>query len=273
MPRAVFRIEFDGGAFRGWQLQSEADEIIQPSIQGAIEKSLATLLRSAERIGIKGCGRTDAGVHALEYFFHVDIADKDLDLERLRHSLSSILPPEVSVLTAAWAPENFHASDSVKRKTYEYRLLLRRAKPTLHSRRFWWIPMELNEFDLPKLREALEIFEGEHDFVAFAAANQQAATTVRRLESCTIDVQSVSTECLDSGHEIRLRFQAKGFLKQMVRNMVGALVEVAQKKRSLDSLRELLDASSGKIRKDAGYCAPPEGLYLIRVEYDGIQER
>jgi tRNA pseudouridine38-40 synthase len=271
LKRAVFRIEFDGSPFRGWQLQSAADENLQPSIQGEIERALTTVLRSSERISIKGCGRTDAGVHAYEFYFHAELPTTISDLEKLRHALSSVLPTGISVLSADWAPAHFHAADSVTGKTYEYRILLRRAKPALGAGRVWWIPGDLEQWDLGALQQSLKVFEGEHDFVAFAAANQQAATTRRTLRSATVEVLALDTKHLDSGHEIRLRFEAKGFLKQMVRNMVGAVVEVAQKKRSLDSLRELLDASAQKIRKDAGYCAPSDGLFLLRVSYDGVQ--
>ncbi len=263
--RILLRLEFDGSSFCGWQLQASVDENKRSSIQGEIEKALQTILRSPQRISVKGCGRTDAGVSACEYFCHFDVAEVPQDLEKFRHALSSVLPMGISVLSAFEVSENFHAADSVLFKTYEYRILLRRAKPSFEAGRSWWIHGDLSGFDVEKLTAASQVFIGEHDFKAFAAANHQAATTIRKIDLIEVSQSAVSKDCLDSGIQIRLRFKARGFLKQMVRNMVGALVEVAQGKNRSEDIAHLLASASD--RKDAGFCAPPEGLYLMGVDY------
>lgn len=272
--RLKFRLEFDGAAFCGWQLQSEADERKTPSIQGALESTLAIVLRRpGERIVVQGCGRTDAGVHAEEFFAHADVPGaSDADLERLRHGLNSVLPVGVVVTSLTRAAADFHALNDVTRKTYEYRVLARRAKPVLELGRCLWLPVEpFSEdwFDRAAVREATRELEGEHDFVAFAAANFTAKTSVRRLFRAEFISEKIGHEA-SAGERMRFVFEGDGFLKQMVRNMVGTLLEVGQRKRAPASIRALLGkGGTPGNRVDAGACAEPQGLFLRAVTYEG----
>lgn len=271
MGRLKFRLEFDGAAFCGWQLQAEDQESLGPSIQGTIERALSVVLRRREeRFVVQGCGRTDAGVHAAEFFFHVDVADELVaeigGLERLRHGLNSVLPDSVSITHAEVKP-GFHALEDITTKTYEYRLLLRRAKPALERGRCHWLPVDPagDAFDVERFAAALKMFEGEHDFVAFAASNSSAKTSVRRIVRTALLREAGPDEL-----RLRVRFEGTGFLKQMVRNLVGTLIEVGQGRRDPATIPALLGtgfpAGPGR-RIDAGACAPAEGLFLWSVSY------
>lgn len=274
MIRLKLRLEFEGSATCGWQLQSESEEARQPSLQGLLESTIAIVLRrGGERFVVQGCGRTDAGVHAEEFFCHVDLPDGDWDeagaLERFRHKVNSILPPQVVITRAELAP-GFHALNDVERKIYRYNILLRRAKPVLRRGQCLWLPVapdDVAALDLNRIRLGLKILEGEHDFVAFAAANSSAKTTVRRLLRCEMQ-EAFLSEDESSGKLVQLSFEGTGFLKQMVRNMVGTLIEVGQNRRTVESIAELL-GHTGRVgtRIEAGACAPAEGLCLVKVFY------
>lgn len=262
--RLKLRLEFDGAGYCGWQLQSEGPGYTGlPSLQATLERALATVLRRpGERLPVQGCGRTDSGVHAEEFFCHFDLpAEFSFDgdeLEKFRHRVNCVLPESI-VLTHAFNAPGFDALRDVTQKTYEYRILLRRAKPVLHRGRCHWIPAESPQcatFDVERLRAALPLLEGEHDFVAFAASNSSAKTTVREI---------LKAEALVEGALLRLRFTGRGFLKQMVRTLSGTLIELAEGRRDLDSIRNLLQLPGR--RQEAGFCTPPEGLFLVKVVY------
>ncbi len=270
--RLKLRLEFDGANFCGWQLQSEGEGYLGlPSLQAVVEKSLATVLRRpGERFPVQGCGRTDSGVHAEEFFCHTDLPLEDAgnaaDLEKLRHRMNCVLP-ETIVCTEIFNAPGFHAIEDASSKIYEYRILLRRAKPTLHRGRCYWLPVDpedVEAFDKNLLAEALKLFVGKHDFVAFAATNSTAKTTVREILRTEVEIKNLGNRPWD-GELLTLRFEGRGFLKQMVRNLSGTAIEVAQKKRSIDSIKKLIDEPG--LRKNAGFCAPPEGLFLVRVKY------
>ncbi len=266
--RYVLRLEFDGAAYCGWQKQAEDREAAdRPSVQSHVEDGLRTFLRRSERVVVQGCGRTDAGVHAEEFFAHFDL-DAEWGperVEKLRHGLNCLWPAGLAA-TGAWAvPADFHALDSVEEKTYEYRILLRRSPPTLLRGRCLWLPIRpgyREGFDRDRLAEALRALPGEHDFTAFAAAGATTRTTVRKILSAELSAEKLGHD-EGQGELLRLRFRGEGFLKQMVRNLVGTLVEIAQGKREAGDLPRLLREAAP--RSEAGFCAPPEGLFLTRV--------
>jgi tRNA pseudouridine38-40 synthase len=271
MKRLRLRIEFDGAVFCGWQLQSEAHESQKSSVQGEIERALGVLLRCPSRVVIQGCGRTDAGVSAREFYAHFDLPESVTvapDFEKMRHGLNGILPEGIAILRVDPVAADFHALRDVTRKTYEYTLLLRRAKPTLERAIAYWIPETLTTFRLDKLREALKLLEGRHDFVAFAASDHTAQTTVREIFEASVRVESLCEgDAHSEGALLRLRFTGEGFLKQMVRTLAGTLVEVGQGKRDVDSVAQLLSGAAS--RTEAGPCAPAHALRLQSVIYDG----
>lgn len=270
--RIRMRLEFDGSAFCGWQLQSAVEELKLRSGQGALETAVATSLRKHERFVVQGCGRTDAGTHAEEFFAHVDVPQAEgwpeTELERFRHSLNCLLPPQMAITEVAPAPAGFHALDSVVRKAYEYRLLLRRVKPVLLQGRCHWLPRELKDFDVALVRRALQRMQGTHDFLAFASAHHTAKTTVRTLFKAELR-DDVMWEREASGHLLTFRFEGDGFLRHMVRNLMGTLVEIGTGERPLDSLEALLPLEGQPApRTAAGPCLPAEGLFLVRVQYE-----
>lgn len=275
LQRYVLELEFDGKPFCGWQMQSAKAESKTPSIQGTLERSLQTVLHSkGKRIVIQGCGRTDTGVHAEQFFAHFDVSEDEMKkcggIERVRHKLNSVLPNEVVALRHFEAPKNFHALNSVVRKTYEYRILQRRAKPTLALNHVYWLPQETNReelMDWSLLKKGLELFKGEHDFLAFASKGSDVKTTKREIYSVELN------EELKRADEklLFLRFCGNGFLKQQIRNMVGTLLELGQGKRKLKSIEDLLsNPQKAGGREAAGYCVPPDGLFLVGVEYEEV---
>jgi len=269
--RVRLRLEFDGALFCGWQLQSDVHESRRTSVQGEVERALRVLTRSSERIVVQGCGRTDAGVSAREFFAHFDMPEAfrlpegDVEFEKFRHSLNGILPEGVAVTRLDTVAADFHALKDVVWKTYEYSLLLRRAKATLERNSCYWIPESSEVFRIDELRRTLEVFEGRHDFVAFAAADHTAKTTVREIFETKLLTEALGVSPSD-GLLLRLHFTGEGFLKYMVRTLAGTLVEVGQGKRDAASVSLLLDGTAQ--RPEAGHCAPAHALRLIKVSYE-----
>lgn len=271
--RIRLRLEFDGAEFCGWQLQSEEHESRKTSVQGEMERALRVFFRAPERVVVQGCGRTDAGVSAREFYMHFDVPeiapmpDGEAGLEKFRHSLNGILPEGVAVTRSEFVHASFHALKDVTWKTYEYSVLLRRARPTLDRRSLLWMPETPGNFLFEPLREALALFVGTHDFVAFTASDHTAQTTEREIYKTELSVEPLPPLTdTEEAALLRLRFTGEGFLKYMVRTMSGTLLEVGSGKRDAESLRRLLDEKSH--RREAGWCAPAHALCLVNVSYD-----
>jgi tRNA pseudouridine38-40 synthase len=245
MPRYRLLIEYDGSPFVGWQMQAGG-----LSVQGVITQAIASF--ADEKVTVHGAGRTDAGVHALGQVAHVDVA-RDWRPDRLRDALNANLRPHpVAVLAAEKATDSFHARFSAKRRHYLYRIVNRRADLTLQRERAWRVPRPL---DTTAMHAAAQRLIGKHDFTTFRAADCQAKSPVKTLDR--LDVER-------NGDEVRVHASARSFLHHQVRSMVGSLVPVGEGKWSADDLASALAARS---RPACGPVAPPEGLYLISVEY------
>lgn len=277
VKRILLKLEFCGTHFCGWQLQSESVEAnSKRSIQFHVETAVATALgRNGERFAVQGCGRTDSGVHAFEYFAHFDL-HQDLvlrvpDLSKLVHVLNGILPQGIAVLDAVEVPLDFHALKSACTKIYEYRVLVRKEAPTIGSDFMHWIcaeigaPVGRRNFDISAFMAASQLFVGTHDFAALASSGTEIKNTVRTVSKIEV-IREKFPHHHSKGDLLKIRFWGNGFLKQMVRNMVGTLFEVAAGKRAIDSVSELLRPGLSQ-RKDAGSCAPGRGLFLSHVEY------
>lgn len=267
------RLEFSGAGFCGWQVQADEIEAEKSSVQGALERALKIYLRTKDRIAIQGGGRTDAGVHAREYFCHFTIPNNveflfsNESIEKLHRSLNGLLPDGVSVTHVERCDEFFHALNDIRWKTYEYSILVRTMKPALNAGSVWWVPQTWKSFNTQSFMRAMSLFEGEHDFRAFAASDHDAKTTVRKIFEMRCVVEPWGFSCVqNAGVLLRIRLTGEGFLKQMVRNIVGSLVEVGQEKKTLPELYTLL--SEGRDRKEAGFCAPAQGLSLVQVSYN-----
>lgn len=251
MVRLKLTLAYDGGNFKGWQLQRE-----DSTIQGTLEAAVARILGHTARV--QGAGRTDTGVHALGQVAHLDIPEHKLSVPWQR-ALNCPLPESISVLAVEQVPREFHARFGARSKTYAYTLWTTRAFVFPQRRRYVW---DCGPLDLPAMDAAAPHFLGRHDFKSFMNAGTPVKSTVRtvtRLERC-------AGLC---GHEVVWRVEADGFLKQMVRNMVGLLVEVGRGKAAPESVRTILEAGD---RTRAAATAPARGLCLERVEYgDGCE--
>ena len=245
MPRYRLLIEYDGGPFVGWQMQTGG-----PSVQGVITQAIAAF--ADEKVTVHGAGRTDAGVHALGQVAHVDLA-RDWRPDRVRDALNAKLRPNpVAVLAVDKAADSFHARFSAKQRHYLYRIVNRRADLALERNRAWRVPRPL---DAAAMHAAAQRLIGRHDFTTFRAADCQAKSPLKTLDR--LDVERV-------GDEVRVHASARSFLHHQVRSMVGSLVVVGEGKWSADDFSATLAARS---RAACGPVAPPEGLYLVSVDY------
>jgi tRNA pseudouridine38-40 synthase len=245
MPRYRLLIEYDGGPFVGWQMQAGG-----ASVQGVITEAVAAF--ADEKVTVHGAGRTDAGVHALGQVAHVDLA-RDWRPDRVRDALNARLRPHpVAVLAVEKAADSFHARFSAKRRHYLYRIVNRRADLTLERKRAWRVPRPLAA---AAMHTAAQRLIGRHDFTTFRAAECQAKSPVKTLDRLAIE---------RDGDEVRVHASARSFLHHQVRSMVGSLVLVGEGKWSADDLATALAARS---RAACGPVAPPEGLYLVSVDY------
>jgi tRNA pseudouridine38-40 synthase len=237
-------LEYDGSNYCGWQAQSDA-----PTIQGVLEQALAKIL--GERVRVSGAGRTDAQVHALGQVASFRTASH-LPAEALQRALNSLLPRDVAIREAHDAPADFHARFSALGKVYAYRILNRPVRSPLRLRYVWYVPQPV---DLPTMAAAATCLQGTHDFASFQAAGSGVKTTARTLTELTVTRDD---------EEVVVRVTANGFLRHMVRNIVGTLVEVGRGARPPTDVKRILEACD---RRLAGVTAPPQGLYLVEVLY------
>ena len=245
MPRYRLTLEYDGGPYNGFQAQAD-----QPTVQGSLERAVAAFCGEAVRV--HASGRTDTGVHATGQVAHIDLA-KAWPAETVRNALNAHLRGEpIVVLDAAAAPEGWHARFSATERRYRYRILNRTSPPALARGHVWHVKAPL---DAGAMHAAAQVLVGLHDFTTFRDVACQAKSPVK-----TLDVASVERV----GDEVVLVFEARSFLHRQVRSMTGSLVEVGIGKWSADDLAAALDARN---RAACGPVAPPDGLYLVGVEY------
>lgn len=245
MPRYRLLIEYDGTGFSGWQSQAEGTGV-QDYLQRAI------LGFAGESVVIKGAGRTDAGVHALGQVCHFDIG-RTLRTDTIRDAGNVHLRPHaITIVTADEVPETFDARFSAVRRHYRYRVLARRAPPTLDRHLIWHAKGPL---DVAKMAEAASVLIGRHDFTTFRSSDCQAKSPVK-----TLDRLDVSAE----GDEIHFDVSARSFLHNQVRSMVGALKKVGDGHWTAADVKASLDAAD---RTACAPVAPPHGLCLMRVDY------
>jgi tRNA pseudouridine38-40 synthase len=238
-------IQYDGGAYCGWQEQPGGD-----SIQGRVREALTQVL-GGDRPSLIASGRTDSGVHALGQVCSFR-TERQRSPKAVRDGMNSNLPEDIGVLLAEPAHPDFHAQRSATGKLYRYRIRLGPGRPALRSGRIWSSRYAL---DVAAMQQALACIEGRHDFTSFRAAGCSARSPVRTVNRA--QVREVEDE-------LWVELHGEGFLRHMVRNVVGSLVEVGRGRRDPSWFRELLDQTD---RKKAGRTAPSCGLYLVRVDY------
>lgn len=235
---------YDGTRYKGWQRLPGTDN----TIQGKLEQTLSQILR--EEIEISGSGRTDAGAHAQGQVanFH---CESTVSCGEILSALGRYLPEDIGIESCQEASPRFHARLNCKSKTYRYRIW-NSEKPCVFQRRFVYVLPE--KLDVQRMQAAAEHLLGEHDFSAFCANHKMKKSTVRCIEDIRIRRE---------GEELVLTFTGDGFLYNMVRIMVGTLVEVGLHKREVGSIPALF----GGKREDAGYLVPAKGLCLMEVNY------
>jgi tRNA pseudouridine38-40 synthase len=245
MPRYKLIIEYDGTPFAGWQIQAGG-----LTVQGALTAAIEAL--SGEKTLVQGAGRTDAGVHARGQVAHVDLA-KDWDSDTVRDALNShVRPHPVAVLSAERVSQDFNARTSAVKRHYLYRIVNRRADLTVDLGHAWRVPRPL---DAAAMQKAAQRLIGKHDFTTFRSTECQANSPVK-----TLDRLDVARD----GEAINVTASARSFLHSQVRSMVGSLVQVGEGKWSVDDLAAALAACD---RAACGPVAPPDGLYLMQVDY------
>jgi tRNA pseudouridine38-40 synthase len=238
-------LEYDGTDYVGWQVQPNG-----PSIQAELEQALSVLLE--EPVKLTGAGRTDAGVHALGQVASFTTA-RTVPLRAFVQGLNSLLPKDIAVRAARERAEGFDARRSARGKTYRYRVVNRSSRAPLWRRYAWELFRPLDEAAMARGAAALL---GRHDFSAFRASDCEAATTVREVRRLAVARE---------GEQVVFEVIATAFLKHMVRNLVGTLVEVGLGRRDAGSLGALL---ASRDRTLAGATAPARGLCLVEVHYD-----
>lgn len=244
MTNIKLSIEYDGTAYAGWQRQPN-----HPTIQAALEEALFKITQ--QKILTIGAGRTDSGVHALGQIvnFHTG---KPLASQQWAPALNSYLPKDITVLSSEQVPANFHARFSAKGKIYHYRITCQTSRPALDRNRVWHFPHSL---DIEVMRQAMSDFSGLHDFTSFRGSRSDTLNPM-----CAISHLSLHAD----SQLLSIRVQGDRFLKQMVRAIVGTLVEVGQHKRNPHTIPDILQA---KDRRAAGRTAPSHGLYMVEVLY------
>jgi tRNA pseudouridine38-40 synthase len=244
-------IRYDGARYKGWQRLGKEDG--GSSIQGKLEAVFATLC--GEEVLVTGSGRTDAGVHALAQVAHFRTTASLSSQSILAHA-ARYLPDDIAVTTAEEADDRFHARYQVKEKIYLYRVDTGLWPDPFERKYAWHIPEPL---DFKSMTRAAQELLGEHDFSAFTTMKSKKKSYVKTLKS--IDIQKPTND----GSIMRIRLIADGFLHNMVRIIVGTLIEVGREERDAHSLRSLVE---GGLRSEAGTTAPAKGLFLERAEYD-----
>lgn len=244
MPTFKLTIEYDGTAYAGWQRQPD-----QLTLQALVEDAIRTVTQT--EVPAVGAGRTDAGVHALGQVVSFK-SEKSLSAREWMRALNGLLPGDIGVRSAEQVADDFHARYSAREKLYEYRILNRKERSALDRNRAWHVP---NRLDVDVMRAGAKLLVGRHDFSSF-----QGSPTDTQNPICELP----RLEIIEDQPLIRIEVQADRFLKQMVRAIVGTMVEVGQGKRPPQSMKDILEA---KDRRAAGVTAPPHGLYLVRVIY------
>jgi tRNA pseudouridine38-40 synthase len=245
MPRYKLTIEYDGAPFAGWQVQAD-----QLTVQGVLMAAIEAL--TGEKAPVQGAGRTDAGVHARAQVAHVDLA-KDWDTDTVRDALNAHLRPHpIAILSAEKVAADFNARTSAIKRHYLYRIVNRRPDLTLDVRRAWRVARPL---DVAAMHTAAQRLVGKHDFTTFRSTECQAKSPVKTLDR--LDVER-------HGEEVNVLASARSFLHNQVRSMVGSLVMVGEGKWTAEDLQRALEARD---RTACGQVAPPDGLYLMKVDY------
>ena len=243
--RFLIKFSYDGTAYNGFQKQKNQD-----TIEKRMEEAL-TIVNNNKKTTITATGRTDKGVHALCQYGHADL-DIDITEYKLKRALNSNLPKDIHVIETKVVPNDFHARYNVKKKEYLYKINVGEYNPIERNYVFQY-NYKLN---IDSMKTAIKIFEGTHDFRAFVTENKEKDNCIRTI---------FKTNISNKKDIIEIVFEGDGFLRYQVRNMVGILIRVGENKLSPEDVGKILIS---KDRTKSGRTAPPEGLYLTKIEYN-----
>jgi tRNA pseudouridine38-40 synthase len=257
-------VAYDGTAYAGWQVQPT-----EPTVQAVIETAWHEITR--EQLRVLAAGRTDAGVHALGQVVSLT-SESSLSCDDLHRALNAVLPEDVAIVAVEEAPKNFHATYDAEQKTYRYQIHNGRTPDIFNRRYVWHYPQPL---DAAAMHAAAQALVGKHDFASFESAGSERPDSVRTLFSVSVRREGEApaepsmlwlsrSVALPSADRITIEVTGDGFLYNMVRAIVGTLVEVGKGSRDAAWIAEVLAATD---RRLAGQTAPPQGLFLVRVEY------
>lgn len=241
--RYFIHLAYNGAAYCGWQTQPGL-----PTVQETLEQALITLLR--QKIAVVGCGRTDTGVHASDYYAHFDVEEQEVDTTQLTFKLNSFLPQDIAVFGITAVAANAHARFDATARTYQYHVSDRRLpfRQGLYSRIYF-------EPDIERMNEAAAVLMQYEDFTSFAKLHTQVKTNICHLSHA---------QWTREGDEWVFTIRSNRFLRNMVRSVTGTLLDVGRGKLSIDGLRQIIEC---KDRCAAGVSMPPQGLFLCKVEY------
>lgn len=239
-------LQYEGTRYQGWQRQDSTGNTIQGKLEAILGK-----MTGLGFVQVDGSGRTDSGVHALGQVANFKI-DTEMTKEQVMDYINQYLPEDIGVISISEVPERFHSRLNAKGKTYRYRIW-NSTIPCVFERKYVHVLAE--RLDMDAMKKAAFYFAGKHDFKAFTSNKKSKKSTVRTIESITIE---------RSGNELVLTYHGDGFLYHMVRILTGTLIEVGLGKRSPDSIPELLEHGT---RDMAGELAPAKGLCLVEVRY------
>ncbi len=243
MARYFTELSYNGENYCGWQKQPNA-----PSVQNVIEETL-TKLNGNETIEIVGCGRTDAGVHAQEYFVHFDL-DKEIDAKNWAYKLNKMLPKDIAIHAIFPVSDELHARFSAEKRTYRY--FIHQTKNPFRSNLSWYYPQKL---DLTQMNKAAEKLIGTKDFTSFSKLHSDVKSNI-----CSV----YNAQWNEDENGIYFEISANRFLRNMVRSIVGTLMEVGLGKQNSSFIEIVLNAQN---RQEAAVSVPAHGLYLWKIEY------
>lgn len=253
-----FTVQYDGCDYHGWQIQPG-----KRTIQGELSQAVTNLV--GQEITVNGASRTDAGVSALGQSAVFEVDNCPIPTENFQKAINDRLPDEIVIKDLSEAPKNFDVISDVKSKLYRYTIRTSAIRPVLDIRHCWHIASQLN---VELMNEAAQHLVGKHDFKSFASAADKRQSSIRTIFKCDVKTsderQATSDKRRATSDEIYIDVEGDGFLYNMVRNIVGSLVEVGIGRWQSDKMKEVLQACD---RTSAGPIAPPQGLCLIKIEY------
>ncbi|MBU0571585.1 MAG: tRNA pseudouridine(38-40) synthase TruA [Candidatus Omnitrophica bacterium] len=244
MNTVKLAIAYDGTDYRGWQVQASGK-----TIQGEIEKAIKKIFGKDHRL--HGSSRTDSGVHAAGQVAHFKTSNM-IPADKVPAALNSVLPKDIAILKAEYAEKEFHSRFDARSKQYRYRIFCSREKDPFNQRYVWCLSYWL---DLSLMKKEAEVLIGRHDFKAFQASDKKERSSTRNI---------LHLDIVKKGSFITINIEADGFLYNMVRNIVGTLVDIGRGHLPPGSMKKILDSRD---RTQAGPTAPPEGLCLREVKY------